>query len=161
MIHWPGFIPEPLVELPLDHWFSTEGEFAPWGHLVKSGDIFDCCTWSDATGIWLVETRDIVSHPTMYPHSKELWPKMLTVPKPCHRLIRAAPLIGVCFSPKHITSLRCTGTEHTLGLSHSPCQPATQGPQIIPWASLLPTEDSPRLESGAFHLAFVLMLRTL
>lgn len=27
--------------LPLAQWFSTEGDFSPWGHLAMSGDIFD------------------------------------------------------------------------------------------------------------------------
>ena len=48
------------------HWFSTGCDFAPWGHLAMSGDIFGYHNWSEggvATGIWSVQARDAAELP--------------------------------------------------------------------------------------------------
>lgn len=52
------------LNLGLDQWFSTSGDFAPMVHLAVSGDISDCHTWDGAIalGILWVEPRDAAEH---------------------------------------------------------------------------------------------------
>lgn len=62
--------------------------FAPRGHLAKSGDIFSCHKGVEGKGrgadVWWVEIRDAAQHPTMYRMvytTKNYQPSMPIVPR--------------------------------------------------------------------------------
>lgn len=144
MIHWPelGPIPnpEPLIGNEWDY-PSTSGSqlevSLPPRDIWPCLETFGCHSGGSATGISLIEARDAGKHPTMHrtvPHNRELWPKMLIMPRLENPALDSSglPLGWGPFLPKHIAYPRWTGAECTLGLSHSPCQQDSQVPRSHP-----------------------------
>lgn len=53
------------------------GDFTPLGHVITSGDIFDCHTLGSVTGIEWIEASDTVKYPTITrtaPHTPKSYP---------------------------------------------------------------------------------------
>lgn len=177
MIHWPelGPIPnpEPLIGNEWDY-PSTSG--SQLGVSLPPRDIwpcletFGCHSGGNATGISLIEARDAGKPSTMHrtvPHNKELWPKMLIMPRLENPALDSSglPLGWGPFLPKHISHIPDGQGQNahwgsaTVPASKTPRSPGhTLGlpPSITHWKAA-----PPKLLCGVFYLAFVPTLRAL
>lgn len=125
--------------------FSTQGDFAPWGHLTVPGDGFRCHSWGRAAaGISWVEATDAARRPTVRGllHTEDN-------PGRCHQDPGgAAPAWGLetalCFTGKDValtSTFLCSSRNHTgvilLHTGHLQTRAAVLLTCPSPWALLL------------------------